>query len=439
MAAAIAVGVGLLVLAVPALHWQFGAPRLGLSLELTGSGGAAVTAVNPRGSAAAAGIQPGDTLVSVGRLDVPVPGAEGSGNRAVAFQLDVINGYREGEEAEWVVSRGGERRVLSGTFVGIPHSTVLSRMIVLGVFWALAWFLLWARGDRKTVRHLVFTIFALTASVLFLLNRRMGVDTPLGFAVHQVHILGGFLAPALVIHFGVIFPVSTLSRRARRRVLAATYGFYFVAAYLVPQYLFLRALGSPEAPYPLLLPAPLRAIRYDHIGHWIHILDFLVCGLFMLWTYRRVADETVRDRVKWVLWAVLLTAGVDVLAVAAARYTGFIGGADLYPFRNYLYLLIAAGLLIAVFRHDLFDVDAVIRGTVIYFGTVGVLFVLFAATEALVSEALKNVIPASSSAVATGSAAVLSGALFQPLRSWLQAKMLELLPVDPEREVLGEG
>lgn len=52
----------------------------------------------------------------------------------------------------------------------------------------------------------------------------------------------------------------------------------------------------------------------------------------MLWTYRRAGDETVRDRVKWVLWAVLLTAGVDVLAVAAARYTGFIGGAALYPF-----------------------------------------------------------------------------------------------------------
>lgn len=201
--------------------------------------------MNPRGSAAAAGIQPGDTLVSVGRLDAPR--AEGNGNRAVAFQLDIINEYRE-EGGEWVVSRGGERRILSGTFVGVPHSTVLSRMIVLGVFWALAWFLLWARGDRKTVRHLVFTIFAFTASVLFLLNRRMAVDTPLGFAVHQVHILGGFLAPALVIHFGVIFPVSTLSRRARRRVLAATYGFYFVAAYLVPQYLFLRTLGSPEAP-----------------------------------------------------------------------------------------------------------------------------------------------------------------------------------------------
>lgn len=83
--------------------------------------------------------------------------------------------------------------------------------------------------------------------------------------------------------------------------------------------------------------------------------------------------------------------------------------------------------------------DVVIRGAVIYFGTIGALFVFFATTEALVSEALKNVIPASSSAIATGSAAVLSGALFQPLRSWLQARMLELLPVDPEREVLGEA
>lgn len=428
-------GVALLVLSVPGVHWQLGTPRLGVSVETPPGGEVVVTGVQAGGTAARVGVRPGDTLLAVGSVGLS---GRGEGMRGPEAALhDVVNRYREGESADWVISRDGRERTLSGPFAGMPESVIVSRVVVLGVFWLLAWFLLWARPDRRNARHLVYTIFAMTASVIFLVNRRMAIDTPLGFTLVQVSNLGLFVAPALVIHFGVIFPVSTLSDRTRRWLLRGVWGLYFVVVYAVHQALFVRGLLSPDAPY-MLQPSWLEALRYGQISLWLHVGDYLVCAALMLWTYTRVEADDVRDRIKWVLWAVALTAALDGLGMGAALYSGAIEFADLYPHRNYLYLLIAGGLLIAIFRHDLFDVDRVIRGTVVYFGTVGALFALFAATEALVSQALTEVLPTRSDTAGTATAAVLSGALFQPLRTWIRARMLELVPVDPEEEVLME-
>ena len=212
------------------------------------------------------GVESGDTLVSVGGVrpseELPV------GDRGPAFRLDLTNRYREGERADWVVARDGGRRTLVGPFEGFPDSRAVSRAIVLGAFWLIGWFLLWARSDRQSVRHLAYTIFGLTASVLFVLNSRMAVDTSLGFAVNQAHILGLTLGPAFLIHFGVIFPVQTLSDRVRRRVLVATYGLYIVAVFSVYQVVFVHALLRPEAPY-LILPAVLAGALFQPIRTWL--------------------------------------------------------------------------------------------------------------------------------------------------------------------------
>lgn len=417
--------VALLVLSVLALRWQFAVPRLGLGLEEAGAGEALVTSVHPGGSAHKAGVQVGDTLRSVGRVSLSEKdvGVE----RTTIFQLDVVNEHREGEEVEWEVIRDGERERLSGSLVGLPNSLIRSRAVVLGVFWLIGCVLLWARPRQRQVRHLVFTIFALTASVLFLANRRMAVDTPLGFALHQAHDIGSFFAPAMVIHFGVIFPICTFSDRVRRRVLWTTYGFYFLAVFLVGEILFFRAFFSAEAPYTLLPPA-LEAIHYGVIAQWLHIANYLVCGLFMYVTWRRVEDRTLQNQIKWVLWAVLLTGGIDLLANAVVLYYGGLSAGLLYPARNYLYLLIAGGLLVSVFRHDLFDVDAVIRQSVIYFSTTALLLVVFAGAQEGAERVLSRFIPAESSTTSNWAAAALTAGLFEPIRSRIKARVRTLVP-----------
>lgn len=90
---------------------------------------------------------------------------------------------------------------------------------------------------------------------------------------------------------------------------------------------------------------------------------------------------------------------------------------DLYPYRSYLYLLIAVGLLISVFRHDLFNVDAVIRQSAIDFCTTALLLILFAGAQEGAERVLSRFIPAESKTTSTWTAVTLAAVLFEPVRS----------------------
>lgn len=434
LAGIVALGALVLVLAVPGIVWQVGMPELGLSAEARASGAVVVTGVRPGGSGAEAGVRAGDVLLAVG--DVVMPPATSGETGISLFARRIYNEYRAGDRVEWTVERAGERRTMVGT-LSASREHLVSNLVVFGVFWLMGWFLLWARPDVKHVRHLVLAILASTCSVALWPNSAMAVDTPLGLALNEVVALGLFLAPATIVHFGIVFPRPTLSRRVRRRVLAATYGLFFVSDFVVHQAAIVGALRSPGAPYAVV-PAPVASLHYGMAEWWLHVLDFGAAGAFMLWNYLHLEEDRLRSQVKWVLLGLLLTAGIDALAVGVALYSDVLTTADLFPFRTYLYLLIPAGLLIGVFRHDLFDVDRLLRGSAVYFATAATLFVLFAVTEGLVSNAVQRVLPAGSGTVGTASAAVLAAALFQPLRKWIRRAVFRFLPVEPERVAAAE-
>jgi hypothetical protein len=254
----------------------------------------------------------------------------------------------------------------------------------------------------------------------------MAVNTPLGAVLHQVNRLGFFLGPALVIHFGLVFPTCTFSDRVRRRILGATYGLYFLAVFVVEEVLFVRTLLSSGPPY-VQMPSVLEALHYGRIILWLQILNFLACGVLIYLNGRRADDPTLRDKSKWVLWAVLLTVGIDILAIGTALGTDWLDMQDLYPYRNYLYLLIATGLLTSIFRQDLFDVDVVIRKSALYFCSTAALLVLFTGAQELVAQGLRPFIPARSETIGTLIAAVLTTALLEPVYSKIRTKTQTLL------------
>ena len=87
------VGAGLLILAVPALIWQLQAPYPGFTLRSSADDRAVVKTVEAGGTAASLGVEPGDTLVSVGGMrpseELPVD------DRGPVFRLDLTNRFRE--------------------------------------------------------------------------------------------------------------------------------------------------------------------------------------------------------------------------------------------------------------------------------------------------------------------------------------------------------
>lgn len=404
-------------------------PRLAVRLEVVDGAPPVVTSVPEGGGAALAGVAPGDTLLAVGELEAPVAGGY---SRLREYLLDVSDRYVAGDAVAWRVARGGQRRVLRSTLVpdGHARAMVVSHSVVFGAFWLLAFFLLYARHEERQTRHLAYTILALTAGQ-FLRSYTGPVDGGVGLAVEQARALGRFLGPALVVHFGVLFPVESVSRRARRRILLGAYGAWFLF-YLENQAQVLRALLSPEIdhafPFALLLDWHIEQVAYALFAG-----AFLASGLLMVHTYRRVSDDAVRNRVKWVVWSVVSAAALDLFVTGVGFWAEGPGAWYAWePYRALLYLLPAAGLLVAVFRHDLFDVDRVIRQSAIYFSTSGVLFVLFAATEGLLSHLLSRFVPGRSQVAGTAGGAALAGALFQPVRRAVQAKVLEWLPVPEE-------
>jgi hypothetical protein len=303
---------------------------------------------------------------------------------------------------------------------GNPPGLMISQLVVFGVFWAVAFFLLWARRDLRAVRVLAWAVVAVTAGQYFRFAFALPLDTPLGIVVGQISVLARFLGPALVIHFGLVFPVESLGKRPRRIILSVAYGIP-LALLLAEEAQYMRGMLDPVVPYPYPLGL-LERIHYTDIRFWIFLGSFLTCGALLLATYLRVHARPVRDQIKWVVWGVGLAAAIDGLAMAGVYYAT--GGHSVYrfePFRNYLYLLAAVGIAIAVFRYDLFDVDRVIRHTVVNLGSMAIVFLLFAVVESTVSELLEDVIP-SAGLMASISAGVLAAGLFTPLHRWMDRR-----------------
>jgi hypothetical protein len=189
--------------------------------------------------------------------------------------------------------------------------------------------------------------------------------------------------------------------------------------FLVEEYLLWRGAASTRAPY-LIYDGVLTTIRYWDIRFWVFLASWAACGTLMLRAMRQLAPGRERTQVKWIVWSVLFATVADTLIVGIALYgAGRFSDYLLSPYRNLLYLTIAASLLIAIMRYDLFDIDRVIRSSILYSGTTALMFLLFTGCENIVSDVLATRMPAGSTRVGTLAAAVLAAALFTPVRKLL--------------------
>ncbi len=179
-----------------------------------------------------------------------------------------------------------------------------------------------------------------------------------------------------------------------------------------------RALWKDDA--YLIYDGVLETLRYWDIRFWVFLASFAACGLLLLRSSRLLTSRSERAQVKWVMWGVLFPVIVDAFIVAIALYLG--GRYSDYllsPYRNLLYLSMAGGLLIAVMRHDLFDIDRVIRRSAVYVGTTVALFIMFTTGENLLSNLLTRVMPAGANNIGTLLSALLAALLFLPVQKLL--------------------
>jgi signal transduction histidine kinase len=214
----------------------------------------------------------------------------------------------------------------------------------------------------------------------------------------------GLLFLAALLHFTLVFPQPLPIIRKHRRVVLLIYALpiLFYVGYIVMAYL-----------------------RSDSVLVWLGTWTtaarpvYLTCTLLtaaaMLAQYRVGSSASARRKIRWVLLAMWLSAGVFFfLHLLPALVTGqsLLGvGAQ-----GIIALPIPLALMMAIWRYQAFDIDTLLNRAMVYGGLTACVVGIYVLVVGYLGTLLQINDPSLSALVATGVVAV----LFQPLRRRLQ-------------------
>ena len=198
-------------------------------------------------------------------------------------------------------------------------------------------------------------------------------------------------------------------------VVGAATATYVIATLLNPGALYY--FESVTNPLGLEAGDELLGFVVDLVGGPF-LLTTIAAAVALLLRFRR-SKGLEREQLKWLVYAgAVIVASTPLLIFLGQRSTE-LGGILLSDF---LYGLMIGVLPLAVgaaiLRHRLYDIDVVIRRTLVYAGLTGALLVSYLATVLLLQLALSPVTEESDLAIAGSTLAV--AALFRPLRLRIQ-------------------
>jgi hypothetical protein len=208
-----------------------------------------------------------------------------------------------------------------------------------------------------------------------------------------------------ILHFALVFPRPLPLVTGRWRVLAL---------YGLPYLLFLGHLLAtrPGATTILSWLATWEAIQ----GGYVFVILVLIL-LATSWQYRTSREGVARQQVRWVVLALLVTGGLTLVLYVLPPLLGL-------PQINanaiaLIALIFPLGIAAAILRHHLFDIDVIIRRTLVYSVLTTLLALIYFASVVLLQYLLTDLIGAGST-VAIVISTLLIAALFTPLRRRVQ-------------------
>ena len=197
------------------------------------------------------------------------------------------------------------------------------------------------------------------------------------------------------------------------RVLAAgLVAFFMLVTALAPE------LNGPGEPTPWRIPNPIGVVNLEFLlPVWIALLLMLavasVASLFV--RYRRGA-RTERSQIKWLLYAGTLFLVVYVQAFVFNN----VSGTDAFSVAlNLSILTLPIAIAIAILRYKLYDIDLVIRRTLVYAIVTALLALVFYGGVILLQRLFTGV-SGQASPIAIVASTLVIAALFSPLRRRVQ-------------------
>ncbi len=280
---------------------------------------------------------------------------------------------------------------------------------IVGVFYLLIGSYIFIRR-WSAARALHFCAFCLASFVLFFFHYT-GKLNSFDWEVYWAKVGALLLAPALLVHFALVFPQQTITRRIARLLLLSCY--LPAIAFLVVH--ICVAIGAAGFASSFPARVALDQLELVYLGAY-----FLLAAVTFLRSYLRAPNGVLRQQLKW------LTGGTmaGMLPFAALYILPFSLGAVPRQWMNLSALslaLIPLCFAYAIVRYRLIDVDVIFKRGLAYTAATGAVVALYIAVVALIGGLFHTDWPSGFGAKSL--LFVIAAFLFQPFRDWTQARL----------------
>lgn len=373
---------------------------VGIALE-RGDTGLLVARVTEGMPAAQAGLRAGDTIVGLG--GVPV-GRESEYDRVAAS-------FRRGEPVEFHVLRDGNDLILAVTpGVPFPWDAFLLQVVVSLAYLSLALVAISQReGDLRA--RLLFAFAYLVAVEVALPSVVVGDAVLLAVKVCVFYLLSG-VEMGLELHLASVIPDRQPWIERRRWVVP---GFYAAGGLLAVFAIWSFLAGRlPIVAPPLLGAGEDGALLQAVLPIWAIGVALLVGSQALHHpspTGRHQAGLVLLGVVPWMAY-VVVGAALDLSGSATPYWVG-----NLEPFALLAY---PVAVFVAIFRYQLFDLELVVRRSMVYATLTGLLVLLFYASVGAGGALVAQFFEGEASVWVIAGATLVLGLLFAPLHRGVQ-------------------
>jgi two-component system, NtrC family, sensor kinase len=355
--------------------------------------------VSPGGPAWRAGIRPGDRLTEISGQ--PISGALQVTKRV----------WRAGlwSQLRYKVERAGE--AFETPVVISPAEKSLGienyKRVVGLIYLFIGLFIFIRRWNAPRAIH--FYVFCLVSFILYSFHYSLKLDT-FDWEVYWAGAVAGLLAPALLLHFALVFPERAESSAKTLSKLALVYG---PPAILLSVHLMVanNTLG--------FVPWTGARVLLDQVALVCLAVYFLAAGAVFFRSYRKAPSGVLRQQLKW------LAAGTFA---GTLPFTLF----HIVPYlvepvqRPWMAVPVLSLVLIplcfgyAIIRYRLMDVDIIFKRGLAHTAATAAVAAVFFALVGLSGDIFHT---NTSDRLVVVLAIIIASFLFQPVREWIQGRL----------------
>jgi hypothetical protein len=297
------------------------------------------------------------------------------------------------------------------TYRAYLNYIVLVRYMVMGIFYLTGVFIFWRKSDDWLVMLTSIALICLPymflfAGILYSAYDQFNQDLWLKAGDASLTALGILSVPTLLI----FFPDGRLEPQRLQKLVRGLFTLLFLLVFI-----------------PLVDDFVWKGINWAEIIFYILSGDFLALILIgsigQFYRFLWVSTPMQRQQTKWIVfailinlaWAIFITVRADTLRFTAAAIYGLF---ELHA-SMLVVALIPISFAISILRYRLYDIDLIVRRTLVY-GSISLVLGLFYLASITLLQSLFATLSKQQSQISIVLSTLVIVALFNPLRSRVQ-------------------